>query len=767
MAAVVTAVTDVTDVTAVGEEPLEIGLPQIDSPEAAIAEASQRQTTATMVLPRGVVSRLMPGAPITIPVPHEQSSNWFKEIYNGWMAAQFVSFAQFATDPLKMLHSESVELSTTVECLDDSLPQRKVATWLLGDYGEHASKTIDALLDSFARWSNFEVDGSMKIVNQIRMSALFGIDAKRILEAVKHEMVETPSFKGPGDCLILVRWHNGTAMQSVAYEFNNPTNPLECIQDAFVRLSGIHDIPIPSSCMKPMAGGALKSNEFYHILHGASCAFFSTLTGTPSLTFSNETRQKNASRILQPMGCIVRICNKMLGPDGRSDPSCFHGAIVGFANKRHDAQAFLEQVDSDGIRPPISKDEHALGLHLCAVQAERMSLGRQISLFGTSGVAGKPIHLPGSWIWVARPAVRPIQSDLLNVFALHPCSRMSLLPGRSELVPAFERFWKHTTQIYKMIANGESRYEHPSMTPLKMAPPCHPPDVPVSELKLSSDEVACLTMMQIDLKSERTTLGDAYARIAMLPGAESVSKNMKQAMASIGICASLADMFNYNHQAIATVRTLSNTKRKSEDPLALLCDVAIDMATDAKRLKKQDAYGFNSKGTPMCLSADRVRRILRACSLRGCDHVSVEGGFTTQCGYETILTDIITTSVWVGSSNSSNDDGRVSALIRRPLKQLFVTKLSEEWLVSVERAIAMASAVAMVAGGSINGLLFLVVGRSDGEEVRVKSVSLNGALSISSFDEMCKVFAPRVIILQQLTKNRVRITGTMRTGAVE
>ena len=762
------------DTKNVCSSPLQKDLPQIDAPQPAIAEANQRKHIKIYSPPRGVVTRLLPSTPTAHPIPHEQAANWFKETFDGYMHAQFPSYAKYPTDPVKMLHAERLELELASQPhdqiasrpLDQSLPPRKVSVWLMGWYGEQNSQFLDVLLDSFARWSNFKVDGR-KIVNLVRMNAVFDTDATYIIDAIRHELVEQPpaSFLMTGQAMLLVRWCTQHGMRSAFRKIESCQNSsskeyiMRQIQDCTVVLTGCNDIPLPRECMVPMPCDAYTPNEFYLTLCQVASDFFDLLVGIPSITISQETKDKKASRILQPTGCIVRVCDRKLGHEGIHHTSCFHGAILCIANQRKEATIFLEQSDMEGIRPPISQSERALGLHLCAVQAERMCLGPLVTLFGTTGVSGNPIHSPGSWVWVARPAVRPIQSDLLNVFSLHPCSRTSLLPRKPELIPAFERFWKHTTLIYKMIEDGE--LNHSSF--LSKQRSRSPSPTNVYEIEIGENDAAALRLLQLDMQSKRTTLGDAYAQLCMIPSARAIAENIVQAMAGLpnGVRASLSDMFEYNAKLLRQRTDQTSAKRKSAEALVILSEVALDIASDASRDKVQK---INPK---ICIAPEVIRRYLKVLSIKGADHVTIDFGVGEIDQFQPIIQNIITTSI---QKDLPDRLSVVLPLMKRSLKAIFdhendntqrTTDMeSKGWLGKVEHALAMASSVAMVAMQALDISMFFIIGTCKENEVCVKSVELNGSLSPSSLDAMCHVEKPKVVILQQLSQTRVRITGT-------
>lgn len=742
-------------------------LQRIPSPEVAVAETQQRMTTSTLPIPRGVCKPILHGVSPHIRKPHEHSANYFKELHSGYLCAQFVNVAEFATEPLKILTAETQELNRSIveaqngkRSVDDSLPARRVGIWLLADYGGYSCRSIDLLLDCLSTWSLFKVS-SERVATKVRMSAMFGVDAKFILESISSELFETVKLESPGDTIVLVRWNDGAVIRSAFRKFDHTkafgtlTNAMECLQDNVVRMSGVYDIPLPSVCMKPVNNELLLVNSFYHNVIKINDEFADLIVGNPSITFSKETVERNASRILQPTGCFVRVVNKALGKEGFNHPSCFHGAVLGFSHKRSESVRFIEESnDEHGIRIPISKYELQCGLHLCAVQAEGMQLNNLVSLYGSSGIAGKSIHQPGSWLWVARPAVRPLDAMLMNVFSLIPCKRETLIPLKQELVPGFERFWQHTTNIFKMIEDGKVNTHESILRPRSPSP------TSIAYNEVSDKDAAMLALMKVDMKSERTTLGDAYAQLAPHTGMESICENMKMAMSCLhnGPRASLYDMFVLNQQSISNSRNMDSSKRKSEECLMQLCEVAINIASDNQTLKKVKTV------QPLCLSAERVRRILKVISLKGSTYCTIDESGTQTNELVHTFHDIVTTSTWTNDTDERNES--LAQLIKKPFVSAMTdaseSNSKESFLTRIERAVALSSAVAIVASQCVNSLMFLVVGMQKNEEVYIKQVKLNGQIEPSSVDDIIRLTNPKVIVLQELTDKKIRISATKR-----
>ena len=668
---------------------------------------------------------------------------------------------EVATDALKMWTSEKLEMehasATDIPPVDESLQPRRVSMWLLAEYAETQSQLLDLFLDAASVWANTRFKDD-RVVNSMRMSAAFGNDAKYVLELCSgnSELVEQVLPLQRGDAMVLLRWHDARSgavraacrLLEAKHLSAKLNDAVRCLQDTTVRMTGCFDVPLPTICMKPVPSYPNEQQDLFYTNYASiRDEFFDLLVGTPSINFCPETVRKNASRILQPTGCFVRLCSKAAGKEGMTASSCFHGAIVAFSNKRQESLRFLNQLDDAGaLRIPISDDELSLGLHVCAVQVEPTQLKNVVSVYGTCGVAGKPMHVPGSYVWVARPALRPLDAALMNVFSLVPCDRMSMIPARRELISGFERFWMHTTMLFKMVADGAV---------LRPRSPCQD----ISSLSndgppMDRRDASNIRMMGIEMESPRTTLGDAYAHLSCVDGSESICSNIKLAMATIGVRASLYDMFQLNQASIRSMQQQEDSKRKSEECLMGLCDVALQLAYDCKHSNVKRA-----KQDPLCLAAERMRRILRACSLKAGTHCTLEPGVGTVELFGDALYDLVTASTWFDSKPSQH----VSTLIRKPFPHLFAEESKadkEGFLKRVEACLALSSALALVSLQNLSSMLFFVIGKKTNDEVYIKSVGLDGSTSPSSLDEMCRVTSPRVIVLQELDRNRVRITAT-------
>lgn len=731
-------------------------LPSIDAPDVAVAETMQQMSRKPVLPPRNVMKRLTPNIPSSFKAPHPtHAAKYFLEIYDGWICAQGLIVAEVATDLLKMWTSEKTELEASCtpnfKPVDGSLPPRKVAMWILGEYKDSPSRQIDLFLDAVSAWSQSRVDNH-RTTTRLRMSAAFDADAKHALELSRRhgELVEHVVPLERGDVAIMLRWHDGTRIRAACTRVNTLSAGLDSLdgvaqrlQDAVVRLGVSFGVPLGAACMRPIPAERLIPDAYYFNHVAIRDEFFDMLVCAPSVNLCPETVRKNASRILRPTGCLVRLCNKSLGNEGLNVSSCFHGAVIGFANKKREWTHFLNQLDDRGaLRVPTSADERELGLHMCAVQVEATQLNELVSVYGTCGIAGSPMHVPGSYVWIARPALRPLDPSLMNVFSLIPCDRESMLPSRKELVPGFERFWMHTTVLFNMVSEGSSEPEDVhQLQGYDRAP-------------LDAQDEAMIRLMGIQMQSPRTTLGDAYAYLSPVHGLEAVCLNIKQAMASLGVRASLYDMFMLNQRSIEAYRSLDDSKRKSEENLMGLCDIALQLAYDGRRSKAQRV-----EQEPIKMSAEQIRRVLRSCALKAGTHCTLDAGFGSVDDYGDALQEIVTSSTWSDVVPAVN----VDSLLRKPFAEIFKEecKLNKHVFVPrVESAIALSSAVSLVSVQCVNPMLFLITSRKPDDCLWVKKVEADGSVTPSTLQSLWSATNPKVIILQELDRHRLRVTAT-------
>ena len=263
-------------------------LPAIECPQGALAEAHQRRSVKSIMVPRGILQRMLPSTPTTCPVPHDQSAMWFKELYSGFMAAQMIGYAANAIDILKLLAAETTELAmaSSKSCVpDDSLEPRKVGIWVLACPPDQYSTEAQTMLDALSAWSQHQVQGN-RVVSHVRMSALFGTDATFFMEQIASECTVNTPIDTCG-IRILLRWHDGTKTRAVWRDIASHVSVLSgaCavreLQDTVVRISGEYDVQLPVVCMKP-AADVVPPQAFYHTIRAVSTEFFNMLEGANS-----------------------------------------------------------------------------------------------------------------------------------------------------------------------------------------------------------------------------------------------------------------------------------------------------------------------------------------------------------------------------------------------------------------------------------------------------------------------------------------------------
>ena len=281
----------------------------------------------------------------------------------------------------------------------------------------------------------------------------------------------------------------------------------------------------------------------------------------------------------------------------------------------------------------------------------------------------------------------------------------------------------------------------------------------ITDLELDNRDAAIIAMMQLDMKSQRTTLGDAYAQISMFENTAHVASNILETMRAIGIRSSLWQMFEYNQSAIARVRDIENSQTSGDDCFFKFAEVVLEAASAQKRTKLQTLH------EPVCLSAERVRRIIKVCSLKSGFHVTLEHGYGTLAQYGDTLQSIILTST---SDGNVKFDSRLSTFVKRPLEHVFAqTNTKHEWLGIVEQCVANSASKAMVSVANVNSSLFMIIGTKNKDEVFIKTINLDGSISKGSLDDMCKIARPRVIILQEVAEGKVRVMGTTQAAAAD
>ena len=743
-------------------------LERIDCPDGAVAAGTQLRQQVNVETPRGfrdVASTPMRTAcPRTMPWPHRDAAMWYKQLFHGYMSAHTVhAVGKQGGNLTPLVAAEDAELRayamspTATSGLDLSLKPRRIGVWVHVQEVAARGALGERILDALAHWN-------AAIGTLARATILAGSDADELLAMTKYQngAMRRAACK-EWTFRVSVRWWcpcTRTPRTETASFSHTPANTnaaVADIQQAMVRLVGTHDVSFPADIMK-VVQRAVPLNCYMHSIHDAAVAFMAMCTGTPSVTLDPIVKTV-AGGPLSNTGVVVRMCNKSLGKQGITHSSAFHGVLLAFDARTTDAVAFALEACESGegyLRVPLGVQEESMGLHMCAVQAQKHPLGASISLFAATGVAGQPIHSPHSWVWIESAAVRPIEAALLHQFDARPCAKSSIVPHNQALTEAYKTHFRRASDLYLSLdsAHNDTMPRIASTTSTDFETVCDNPLVAIEQDdEVVTNERFLLAAMRCDLQSQRTTIGEAFAYLSEVGPPSSVTKMMLHAAGRLGVHASLNAMLELCVDAVQVHNTPLPCVEENER-LKRLASVALAaLAEDAPPPKRAALASVSSR--------DRIRRIITACDLDRGDSVTVAVGKTHSSKITLKVTKAVCSLLDTPDNNmptycdvvqgviskalASNDDSTIQALIAKALHlQVVFTGMH-----SHSCAYFMVSCPCDEDGDSA-------------VPVRLERIGLSTDPIEATVDDMISESDLRILIVERRKDNKYRITATTR-----
>ena len=593
-------------------------LPRLQCVHGAAAAASQRLERAVTVYPRGFAPSRTAQTHSSM-VPAVRSALWFRELHAGFRAAHFLFYSTQIPDALKISTAETFELKAAAlgaPAPDDGLPPRGLAVWVL--VGENATSHPDGagqrVLDALAHWAT----GPTPAACEMRLGVATGAMAVTVLNIAAKEGADRSGLAHSSWSLV-VRWADAkgathSAMEPLGGPPCTADAALERMQRALCAVLGRYDMRAPLSAVwhptpVPLDAFAVESTVVDN-------AFSGRLEAPPSTMLSAAADASDAAP-LENTGIFVRVCERKRGDDGATHPSAFHGVLLSFGAAKEDAAAFANAADPT-LPCPVGLQEESMGLHMCAVQAEECRLGRAISHYAHVGCPGKPIHSPGSYVYRECAAIRPVDASLLMHWDLRPCDKLSTLPGNPLYHSAFQEHFTRASRLYLSLSQGVPRVASAQEMALQRrsysssdhldALLCAPA---VDDAHADRDNAALQLALHVDLRSRRTTIGEAYAYLFDKGLPRALGGTMLHSMARLGVRASLDDMFQLASESLAqqattvTVEAFKETQRLKR--LSDVCLAALAAEDGCKR----------ARPTPVVVSApERVRRMLATLGIK-------------------------------------------------------------------------------------------------------------------------------------------------------
>ena len=532
-------------------------LMSIDAPYGALAQHDQQYVTRIVEYPPTLrPAQASAKSTDAVPVPSKASAQWFQDLFDGYLAANFVCAPCTRLELQRVREAEEQELCDARSgiVVDATLPPRHLAIWLRVSATRLTQNSRLQLLDAFTQWTT-DTNAGQPVVWSVRPTFV----------------VEEIDDNGK-DALVEVRWwesvQDASSVRCVSREVEVTLDAVATIarvQQACVALLTAHAETAPAidlwaSVARPIALSnppPTYADAFARLVR----AFRSKTDSPPSITLSTLMMECKDIGPLEKTDVIVRLTPR--GADGTVDvanPAAFHGILLSLGSERERARFFAGPVGA-AIGAPAGIQEERMGLHVCAIHTDQAFLDATVSAYGMRGVPAAPLHPPRSWVWRENVAILPIdgsQNGVLRKFDCRVCGKDAVLPRRPELR---EPYKKHLNRVEVLFAQymKEQRPTHPAY-------PTHSSPTSVlthlsQQTTLDHDvDTGIRLMWHIDPASERTRIGDAlvYAQAqtrgqtdaAIRPSA-SLLTLLATAAASLGCDASLADATRLAARALA------------------------------------------------------------------------------------------------------------------------------------------------------------------------------------------------------------------------
>ena len=585
--------------------------------QGAVAAGTQRTTRQPIAYPRGFANG---HAQVhTSMAPSERSALWFRELHAGFRSANFLHYSTQVGDGNQILVAETLELQRAAvgaPRVDDCQPYRSLAVWVVVEAraAVRPNGPGQRVLDAVAHLAT----GSVPLTQCVRVGIATGAMAVTILNNAAKEGANCTNFEQVAWSLA-VRWAdaNGATHSVMAPLGDLPCTTdaaLERVQRALCVLLARYERPVPPPLVARF--GPVPPDAFASQSTRIDGRFADQLEALPVCVRSRAVEAAGAAP-LENTGIFVRVCERKRGDDGVAHASAFHGVLLSFGSSKATAAAFANAADP-ALTCPVGHTEESMGLHLCAVQAEACALSTSVSLFSHVGRPGEAIHPPGSHVFRECAAIRPVDAELLMHWDLRPCDRSSTLPENVAYHAAFQEHFSRAAKLYLSLSDGAPRAA-PLPEPLRHqrsysssnhldALVCAPA---VDDAHTDRDDAALRLALHIDLRSRRTTIGEAYAYLFDKGMPAALSSTMVHAMGRLGVRASLDDMFRLasatlaQQESSATINVMHEASR-----LKRLSDVCL------QALATEDARKRARPGLLPVSAPERVRRMLATLGIK-------------------------------------------------------------------------------------------------------------------------------------------------------
>ena len=592
-------------------------LPLLERPNSAILGAFYRLEQRDFVSPRhsgyDAFGKQRVHAPVQTCAPE------FRQLFNGYVAANSAVYARDAREPLHMITADEAELKASLACHgqnrgeDASQRPRPLSVWLLLPDAMQPGATAQnrRYLDGLATWCT-----ENELVRHARFNVAAGVDAVDFVKRTESDRVsscEVPRYSAR----VAVRWCTPEGAMRMemrvlpaAHDGIDAQARLQC---AVATLCVEHGAPLHANGYASVSEGASRNVDgaFVRMVRHVAASFDAVVNGCACITRSSFLSKADGP--LQFTGVFVRVVARD-APPVSGENLTFHGVILAPACKHAQVQQYCAS-HGGALPAPRGVGEELLGMHLCAVYVEERALADAVSLYGLDGIPGRPIRRPGSSVLASVPFLRPVDDGLCRSFVLKPCSAASMLPAETALHDGFANFFERCVQLYT-DTSGAPEEDATRIAPARAPTP--PPLDPQSQFVLSA--------LRINLRSERITVGDALCHLFSSGAPRAIITLLINAVRHRGVNMPLSDMLGECAELLGGVTRSTSAVVEENEKLKKLALVSLTFSPPA--CETASAGDDGEVGT---LNDETMRRVMMACRLRrGKRSLLVRRGAATQ-----------------------------------------------------------------------------------------------------------------------------------------
>lgn len=377
-------------------------------------------------------------------MPSRRAAQWFRNLFARFIWSRVPVIMSGSGDVMSLIQSGERELldsaiSPGELCVRSHFAPRKLLVYLLFTDSELYHCVQQKYLDAFADMYSAREKGLLPSASPEVGGAVLAGDDSVLFCSHANTTLQSHRCNADSECNVCVafRWaHEGkvlTRFQKMPYVATQQLANLQ-LQNALASLSSVEHVCIPASCW---VAPERQSRVFSDVFANVCTEFVQSMECEPSLTLQTQ------NTLLEPTGVFVRVVPKNASV---ASDACFHGVILCQLGKSDCVRSLCGDLERSNNRIEIhemfSEEIRAQGMHLCAVQAERVAvlgLQEQYCTWESASQSSGDMEIP--FLVQRAVAVRPIDELLVASFDIYPCRAQNCFPGQVCLRSSFKSFF--------------------------------------------------------------------------------------------------------------------------------------------------------------------------------------------------------------------------------------------------------------------------------------------------------------------------------------